>query len=335
MEIELINRERIGQMREFVRPKVVVSKCIEFENCRYNGLAISSDVVKKLEGHVTFHPVCPEVEIGLGIPRDPIRLVMANEELRLIQPASNTDVTVKMHDFSNSFLESIGEVDGFILKSRSPSCGIKDAKVYSGIGKRMSASKGKGYFGNAVLERFPHLAIEDEGRLTNFEIRQHFLTKLFALTSFRETRGKKSMRHLVRFQTENKLLLMAYNQNELRNLGRIVANHERRPDHEVMADYEAHLWKALARPPRYTSNINVLMHALGHFSEGLSSREKSFFLNSVEEYRDERIPLSVPLNTLKSWAVRFEDDYLMQQTFVEPYPFELVEITDSGKGRDL
>lgn len=128
---------------------------------------------------------------------------------------------------------------------------------------------------------------------------------------------------------------MAYNQNELRILGRIVANHERRSTDEVVTNYEAHLFNALVRPPRDTSNINVLMHALGHFSEGLSSSEKSFFLNTIEEYRDERIPLSVPLNTLKSWAVRFEDDYLMQQTFVEPYPFELVEITDSGKGRDL
>jgi uncharacterized protein YbgA (DUF1722 family)/uncharacterized protein YbbK (DUF523 family) len=322
-------------MRTFVTPKVVVSKCIEFENCRYNGLAVSSDVVRKLEGYVTFHPVCPEVEMGLGIPRDPIRLVTVNEKLRLIQPASETDVTQKMQDFTNGFLNSIEEVDGFILKSRSPSCGIKDVKIYSGIGKGMSASKGKGYFGNAVLERFPHLAVEDEGRLTNFKIREHFLTRLFTLASFRNMKSKKSMKEVVRFQAESKLLLMAYNQNELRILGRIVANHERRSTDEVLKSYGAHLFNALARPARDTSNINVLMHALGHFSEGLSSGEKSFFLNSIEEYRDERIPLSVPLNTLKSWAVRFEDSYLMEQAFVEPYPFELVEITDSGKGRDL
>jgi uncharacterized protein YbgA (DUF1722 family)/uncharacterized protein YbbK (DUF523 family) len=322
-------------MRTFVTPKVVVSKCIEFENCRYNGLGVSSDVVKKLEGHVTFHPVCPEIEIALGVPRDPIRLVKMKEKLRLIQPASQADVTQKMKDFTGGFLNSIKDVDGFILKSRSPSCGIKDVKTYSGIGKGMSASKGKGYFGSAVLERFPDLAVEDEGRLTNFKIREHFLTRLFALARFRDMKRKKSMKELVHFQAENKLLLMAYNQNELRILGRIVANHEKRSTDEVLKNYEAHLFCALARPPRDTSNINVLMHAMGHFSEGLSSSEKSFFLNSIEEYRDERIPLSVPLNTLKSWAVRFEDDYLMQQTFVEPYPFELVDITDSGKGRDL
>lgn len=322
-------------MREFVKPKVVVSKCIEFESCRYNGLKVSSDVVKGLMPHVEFSPVCPEVEIGLGIPRDPVRLVLSNGKLRLMQPASNMDVTDKMLSFVNWFLDSAGEVDGFILKSRSPSCGIKDVKLYTGIGKGMAVRKGKGTFGNAVTERFARVAIEDEGRLTNFTIRQHFLTKLFALANFRKVNASRSMKELVRFQTENKSLLMAYNQKELRILGRIVANHDKRPADEVFKNYQQHLWGAFARPPRFASNINVLMHAMGHFSKNLTSQERSFFLNTLEEYRDERIPLSVPLNILKSWAVRFEDDYLMNQTFIEPYPAELMEITDSGKGRDL
>ncbi len=143
------------------------------------------------------------------------------------------------------------------------------------------------------------------------------------------------MKELVRFQTENKYLLMAYNQKELRILGRIVANHEKKPPEQVLGEYEGHLWNAFARSPKETSHINVLMHAMGHFSERLSSGEKSFFLNTLEEYRDERVPLSVPLNLLKSWAIRFQDDYLMHQSFIEPYPEGLVEITDSGKGRDF
>jgi uncharacterized protein YbgA (DUF1722 family)/uncharacterized protein YbbK (DUF523 family) len=322
-------------MRQFPKPVVVVSKCIEFEQCRYNGLMISSEVVRHLRPHVEFTPVCPEVEIGLGIPREPIRIISADGATRLIQPATQADVTQKMADFTKSFLQSLQGVDGFILKSRSPSCGIKDVKVYSGSGKGMSASKGKGFFGAGVLERFPHLAAEDEGRLTNFRIREHFLTRLFLLAGFRELKRDPSMKELVRFQGENKYLLMAYNQKELRVLGRIVANREKKPPEQVFADYESHLWNAFARPAREGSHINVLMHAMGHFSERLSSGEKSFFLNALEEYRDERVPLSVPLNLLKSWAVRFEDDYLMHQSFIEPYPEGLMEITDSGKGRDF
>ena len=322
-------------MREFPKPVVVVSRCIEFEQCRYNGLMISSEVVRNLRPHVKFLPVCPEVEIGLGTPRNPIRIISVDGAPRLIQPTTDLDVTERMTDFTNSFLDSLEAVDGFILKSRSPSCGIKDVKVYSGSGKGMSASKGKGFFGAGVMERFSHLAAEDEGRLTNFRIREHFLTRLFVLADFRQLKRKPSMKELVRFQGENKYLLMAYNQKELRVLGRIVANHERRPPGEVLADYESHLWKVFARPPREASHINVLMHAMGHFSERLSSGEKSFFLNALEEYRDERVPLSVPLNLLKSWAVRFEDDYLMHQSFIEPYPEGLMEMTDSGKGRDF
>jgi uncharacterized protein YbgA (DUF1722 family)/uncharacterized protein YbbK (DUF523 family) len=322
-------------MREFPKPIVVVSKCIEFEQCRYNGLMISSEVVRNLRPHVEFVPVCPEVEIGLGIPRDPIRIISADGVPRLIQPATDEDVTERMTDFTNSFLDSLEAVDGFVLKSRSPSCGVKDVKVYSGSGKGMSASKGKGFFGAGVLERFPQLATEDEGRLTNFRIREHFLTRLFVLASFRQLKQNPSMKELVQFQTENKYLLMAYNQKELRIVGRIVANHEKKPPEQVFGDYEGHLWNAFVRSPKETSHINVLMHAMGHFSERLSSGEKSFFLNTLEEYRDERVPLSVPLNLLKSWAVRFEDDYLMHQSFIEPYPEGLVEITDSGKGRDF
>lgn len=322
-------------MREFPKPVVVVSRCIEFEQCRYNGLMISSEVVRSLRPHVEFVPVCPEVEIGLGIPRQPIRIISVDGASRLIQPATEADVTQKMTDFTKSFLDSLEAVDGFILKSRSPSCGLKDVKVYSGSGKGMSASKGKGFFGAGVLERFPQLAAEDEGRLTNFRIREHFLIRLFVLAGFRRLKRDRSMKQLVRFQTENKYLLMAYHQKELRILGRIVANHERKPRDQVFEDYESHLWNAFARSPKETSNINVFMHAMGHFSERLSSGEKSFFLNALEEYRDERVPLSVPLNLLKSWAVRFEDDYLMHQSFIEPYPEGLMEITDSGKGRNF
>lgn len=322
-------------MRNFPKPIVVVSRCIEFDRCRYNGLMISSLAVRKLRPHVKFVPVCPEVEIGLGIPRDPIRIISGGETQKLIQPATDRDVTEGMKQFAGAFLDSLEEVDGFILKSRSPSCGVKDVKVYSGAGKGMSSSRGAGFFGGAVVERYPLLPIEDEGRLTNFVIREHFLTRLFTLASFREMKAKASMKELVRFQTENKSLLMGYSQKELRILGKIVANHEKKPAGEVLKDYQQHLWNVFSRPPRDTSNINVLMHAMGHFSEALSSKEKSFFLNTLEEYRDERVPLSVPVSILKSWAVRFDDDYLLHQTFIEPYPEQLVEITDSGKGRKL
>jgi uncharacterized protein YbgA (DUF1722 family)/uncharacterized protein YbbK (DUF523 family) len=320
-------------MSKFAKPTLVVSKCLGFAACRWNGLVIADDFVDRLQSYVNFLPVCAEVEIGLGVPRDPIRVVSHDGERRLVQPATGKDVTEAMQHFSESYLSSLGAVDGFILKGRSPSCGIKDVKVYPGTGKVAAESKSSGFFGGKALEMFPDLPIEEEGRLTNFKIREHFLARIFALARLREVIASEAMRELVRFQSDNKLLLMSCNQVEMRVLGRIVANHEKRPFAEAAAYYEAHFRRALAKPSRSTSNINVLMHALGYFSEGLNAREKALFLDALERYRSERIPLSAVTSILRAWIVRFDNEYLMAQTFLNPYPEELIEVTDSGKGR--
>lgn len=321
-------------MEEFAKPIVVVSKCLGFSHCRYNGLTISSHTIDKLKPYVEFKTVCPEVEIGLGIPRDPVRIVEEGDKLSLIQPSTGDNLTTKMTGFVGSFLNAVDEVDGFILKSRSPSCGIKDVRIYPGPGKVMASLKGSGFFGGAVLEKFPNLPVEDEGRLTNFKIREHFLTRLFTTAKFRLVKSSKSMKELAQFHTENKLLLMAYNQEKMRVLGKIVANADKRHLDELIKDYEENLIEVFSKVSRYTSNINVLMHGLGYFSKDISSNEKAFFLDSLERYRAEIIPLSVPLNIIRSLIVRFQEDYLMKQTFFKPYPEALTEITDSGKGRD-
>jgi len=322
-------------MNTITKPKIVVSRCLGFENCRYNGQVISAPFVKKLESLVEYVTVCPEVEIGLGVPRDPIRITVSRGKRRLVQPAGGRDVTAEMQDFAGSFLNSLEGVDGFILKSRSPSCGVRDVKIYSGSGETMPAGKGAGFFGGAVLERFDGWAAEDEGRLSNFKIREHFLTNIYVMSRFRSVSPSAAMKDLVRFQAENKLLLMAYNQTAMRTLGRIVANHDHLPAEEVFKRYEENLRAALRKPPRYTSNINVLMHALGYFSNELSSSEKAFFLDSLESYHAGKIPLSSLLYVVRSWIVRFGTQYLVSQTYFLPYPEELVEITDSGKGRKL
>ena len=322
-------------MNEAVRPRIVVSKCLEFDSCRYNGVMIPSEVVRMLRPHVDFLPVCPEVEIGLGVPRDPIRIVRVDGKDHLWQPATERDITQAMLDFTRDHLDGVGEVDGFILKFKSPSCGIKEVKIYGGFGEGPASGKGAGFFGRAVLERFGHLAVEDEGRLRNFRIREHFLTRVFSLARFRAMKGEGSMASLVRFQTRHKMLLMAYSEKALREMGRLVANPEKKPLDAVLADYEKLLHAALAGPPRYKSAINVLMHALGYFSKALTHREKAFLLASLDKYRDRRVPLSVPISIVSSWITRFEEDYLAEQVFFEPYPEDLVEVTDSGKGRDV
>lgn len=323
-------------MSPFARPKLAISKCIEFESCRWNGLMISSDAVKLLKPFAEFTPVCPEMAIGLGVPRAPVRIVSIKGDLRLMQAETDLDLTDTMRGFVASFLSSIADVDAFILKERSPSCGTKTVKVYPGMGKAGPLhAHGAGFFGRAVMDRFPDTPIEDEGRLMNYEIREHFFTRIFALAAFREVRGGRAMGRLVDFHTRNKLLLMAYSQKELKNLGNSVANRSRRGTGAVLDEYERGLRAALYAPPPPGPCANVLMHALGYFSRGLSAREKEFFLDSLRRYRARRVPLSVPIAVMRSWIGRFEEKYLAAQTFFSPFPEELVEVSDSGKGREL
>ena len=322
-------------MSSAAKPVVVVSKCLGFASCRWNGEIIPDEFVDMLKPFVDFLPVCPEMAIGLGVPRDPIRIVSVKGDLRLMQPATGRDLTEAMKVFSRSFLSSLSDPDGFILKFRSPSCGFSNVKMYHDMGDEGASGKTSGFFGKAVMENFPSLPVEDEGRLKNYRIREHFLAWLFTRSNFRKIKLKGSMKHLVQFHSENKFLIMAYSQKALRILGRIVANHEKKPVDEVLTLYEHSLDQAFSHPPRFTNMINVLMHLLGFFSERLTPGEKSFFLESLERYRHEKIPLSVPVNMIRSWVIRFDEKYLLNQSFFDPYPEPLVEITDSGKGRDL
>ncbi len=317
------------------RPRIVVSKCIEFAACRYNGMAISDPFVRKMKELVDFVPVCPEIEAGLGVPRDPVRIVSENGGLILYQPATGSDVTAGMKNFCGAFLGSLGPVDGFLLKSGSPSCGPGGVKIYAGRDNASRTLRGQGFFADAVRQRFTGLPVEDEGRLRNFSIREHFLTSVFTLADFRNERRSASLRGLIAFHTRHKLLFMGYHQSKMREMGRIVAAGSERPVDSVFDEYEKALFAAFGKEPSFTSMINVLQHAMGGFKNVLSPEEKRFFLNSLDEYRDERIPLSAVLYILRAWSMKHGNDYLLGQSFMEPYPRELVEISDSGKGRKL
>jgi uncharacterized protein YbbK (DUF523 family)/uncharacterized protein YbgA (DUF1722 family) len=328
-------------MAEFAKPGIVVSRCLEFDSCRYNGLTISCPAVKKLMPHVEFLPVCPEVEIGLGVPRDPIRLVRRNEddEPSLIQSSTGLDLTAKMLDFARRFLEPLqGRVQGFILKSRSPSCGMHDTKVYSGIEKgSQRTGRTAGLFGASVLRTFPDSALINEGRLLNFSLREAWFTSVFTMAGFERARAasleKGRSGPLVSFHASAKLLLLACGRVHLTRLGRIVANHDGKPLAAILDTYGRALAKALGRPPRKGANIDVLLHAMGHFKKLVASREKAWFLDALEEYRAGQLPLSACTSIISSWAVRFENDYLGSQLYLSPYPRDLMEISDSGKGR--
>lgn len=313
-------------------PVMVISRCIEFEACRWNGAVISSDFVRKLIPLVKVITPCPEKDIGLGVPRKSVRLVEVKKNIRMMQSETERDVTKDMVQFVDEFFARLTDVDGFILKDRSPSCGMKGVKVYPGVGKVSALPrKEPGLFGGAVQERFSHLPVENEGRLMNFALREHFLSFLYARARFRRVRQKGKMKDLVNFHSDYKYLFMAYNQSLLKEMGRVVANSEKKPFNEIIEIYDNFMGRLFSHLPRNGSVINVLMHCMGYFSKELTPGEKAHFLDMMEGYRSKKFPLSACQSILLSWARRFEEEYLLRQSFFLPYPEVLIDLSDSAR----
>ena len=315
-------------------PVVVLSRCLGVEACRYNGKMIREDFIHHLSSYVKIRPVCPELEIGLGVPREPIRILASDGGRTLVQPATGRDLTQRMTTFSQSFLGTLKEVDGFILKSRSPSCGIRDTKIHD-ADQETVLERGAGIFAAAVLEHFPDAAVEDEKRLRNRVRREQFLTRLYALAGLRRIARRPNREALNRFHAKNRLLLMAYNRKELDRLDKLLSD-DGEPDAAVLAkEYKRRLSNALSRNPRYTSLIGVLIYALGPISKQLTDRDKALFLDRLERFRNGKIPASGPVSLLRSWVLRHGPRDLRNQTLFNPYPMELNEVADPATKKPL
>ena len=266
-------------VRQYPRPRIVISRCIEFDACRYDGSKIPSPRVERLRSFADCIPVCPEIQIGLGIPRATIRIVRMEGIDHLVQPATGRDVSAEMSSFALRFLDSLPPVDGFILKGGSPTSGTSGVRVYPSVEKSMAIEKTAGFFAREVLKRFSQLPIEDELRLNNSRIRDHFLTAIFTLAAFREIETTMDREALVQFHAANKYLLMACNQQRMREMGRLVALRAQKEPADLFFHYRQLLCSALAQVPRYTNNLNVLLHILGYFSNRVSGEERATALD--------------------------------------------------------
>lgn len=341
----------IGEMmqkKEFVKPVVLISRCLGFEACRYNGAMISAPFIQELSQFITPLAPCPEVEVGLGVPRDAIRIVVnQNKEHRLVQPASGRDITTAMKAFTEDFCAGLGSapamMDGAILKAKSPSCGRGTVKTYAAAeSKQPSEHKTDGFFAQKLMEHFPWLPLEDEGRLNNFLLRERFLTRIFTLAAFREevrlaafNQPGEAFLHLLEFHAKNKELLRFYSQPIKTKLGQLVASHDGYNADAIIESYEALLRMALATHPRKEALANFFEHALGYFKAELKSSDREYYLDNLQQWRAGRLPASAVLSVARGWAMHYEKLWLLEQTIWQPYPPQLVDIHDSGKGRDL
>ena len=307
-------------------PVVVLSRCLGVEACRYNGKMIREDFIHHLSSYVKIRPVCPELEIGLGVPREPIRILAGDGGRTLVQPATGRDLTQRMTTFSQSFLGTLKEVDGFILKSRSPSCGIRDTKIHD-ADQETVLERGAGIFAAAVLEHFPDAAVEDEKRLRNRVRREQFLTRLYALAGLRRIARRPNREALNRFHAKNRLLLMAYNRKELDRLDKLLSD-DGEPDAAVLAkEYKRRLSNALSTEspihiPHRRPDLRLRpgLQTVDRPGPGSVSGSAGRVSGTVRFPRAERWVCCDP----GSCATARRD--LRNQTFFNPYPMELNEV---------
>lgn len=308
-------------VRSFPKPRIVISACLNLKPVRYNGQEVRDEFVLKLLPYCELVEVCPEVAIGLGVPRDRVIVYRKGNSFGVSQPSKGMDLTEKMENFAENFLRSLPEVDGFLLKSKSPSCGVSNTKVYKDREGKEFHSKGKGLFAQKAIEYFENLPIEDEGRLKSEEIREHFLTRLFSTADLRENLGKiNRVSELMEFHKRNKYLLMSHSQNMLKELGRLVAVAKEESLGEILHAYKNLFLRALKRKPSTGQHVNTLLHIFGHISRGLKEKEKAHFSKLVEDYRKRKLNRRLLIELLKAYAYRFDNFYLMVQTYLEPYP---------------
>lgn len=308
-------------MSIIVRPKIIISKCLGFENCRYNGEKIKFDIVEQLQKYIDFVTVCPEYDIGLGIPRDPIKLVQKSS-IHLVQSATGEDITDLMHDYTDKFILSIQDIDGIIAKSKSPSCGVKTVNVYDSEYAYNRLHKfGTGLFIAKILEHYSWLPVIDDINIINENKLDKFFTALFMHAEFRNK--CISLNDLLYFQKRNKLLLMTFSQCIQKKLDMILSNNGKFHSFIVIEKYIKMFIKLMHLIPSRKTYVNAFMHAYGYLSYKLNSEEKSSLLVLIQAYIEDNIATVEVRNRFNYYIKKYEVIYLINQSLFFPYPKDL------------
>jgi len=302
-----------------------VSACLLGEKVRYDGgHKHDSYITGTLGTFFRLVPVCPEVECGMPIPREAMRLVGSPENPRLITVRSGVDKTGQMLEFSERKVRELEreKLSGFIFKKNSPSSGLYRVKVYQ---DGQPARNGSGLFAAAVVRHFPLLPVEEEGRLNDPQLRENFLERVFAFHRWNcFLADKPEAGKLVAFHTAHKLLMMAHSPAIYREMGKVVAAAGKNAGADLFTAYGELLMRGLALHATPKKNANVLMHIMGYFKKQLSAVEKAELLAIIDQYRNRLVPLIVPITLLRHYVMKYEQHYLQGQVYLSPHPAELM-----------
>lgn len=310
----------------FARLRLGISRCLLGDEVRFDGGHKRDHFLTDLFGrYVEWVPVCPEVEAGLGTPREAMRLVGDFQRPRLITIKSGKDHTEAVETTAADRLQEFKEMDlsGYVFKKDSPSCGIERVRIYSNCG--IPARKGIGIFARAFIERFPLIPVEDEGRLNDPGLRENFIERVFCYRRFQDLLNRVATRQaVVQFHTIHKYLLLAHSQPHYQALGRLVGRAERYPPKGLALRYGEVFMKALAVKATVRKHVNVLQHMFGYLKARLGAQEKIELLGVIDDYHRGLTPLIVPLTLIRHYVQIFDVRYICDQIYLNPHPKELM-----------
>jgi uncharacterized protein YbgA (DUF1722 family)/uncharacterized protein YbbK (DUF523 family) len=305
--------------------KLGISACLLGENVRYDGgHKLDLFLTETLGQYVEYVPVCPEVESGLPVPRESMHLEGNPDSPRLMTIRTKQDLTERMIQWARKRVAGLEKegLCGFIFKSDSPSSGMERVRVYNKKG--MPVKKGVGIFARIFMNHFPLLPVEDEGRLHDPGLRENFIERIFTLKRWREVLARKESReNVVDFHTKHKLLILSHSPKHYQAMGKLVAKAKEIPIKELYQQYQAILMEAFQLKTTPKKNTNVLQHMMGYFKEQLSADEKQELLEVIDHYRQEYIPLIVPITLIQHYVRKYNQPYLKQQVYLNPHPLEL------------
>jgi uncharacterized protein YbgA (DUF1722 family)/uncharacterized protein YbbK (DUF523 family) len=308
------------------KPKLGISACLLGQRVRYDGGHKREHFLTDLFGKfVEWIPICSEVEVGMGVPRETVRLVGTPIHPRMIAEKSGKDWTQAMSRFAAQRVREIANqnLSGYVFKKNSPSCGMERVRVYNSKG--MPERQGRGLFAAALINQCPLLPVEEEGRLKDLKLRENFIERVFAYHRWLQaTSSRKSPGALVRFHTSHKYLLLAHSQRHYRQLGRLVASAKQRSLAAVYDDYARVFMAALAAHATEKSHANVLDHMMGYFSKQLTAPERQELVQLIGDFRRRLIPLIVPITLMRHYSRKYQVEYLQGQLYLEPSPKELM-----------
>jgi len=311
-------------MNKNIKIKIGISSCLLGNEVRFDsGHKHDRYITGTLGTFFDFVPVCPEVECGLSVPRESMRLVGEPESPRLITNKTGTDHTDKMNAWAHDRVGQLVQENlcGFIFKSKSPSSGMERVKVYDK--NNVPKAVGVGLFARAFKRQFPILPVEEEGRLHDLVLRENFIEAVFVYQRWRNTVDDFTAKKLVIFHTRHKLLLRAHSEKHYRELGRIAAEAGSLVPEQLLDSYQENLMAAMRLKPTVKKHVNVLMHMMGYFKKRLSSDEKQELLEVIERFRNHLIPLIVPITLMNHYVRKYAESYLHQQYYLNPHPTEL------------